>query len=137
MLKKAYLTHLIFLLIFIAFGFSLNSWHLFGIDPNFLPLFAFPGYFILGFTFGVMSRNSFLGGLVIIFPLTFLSWLIAFTLSWSSGGITALVQAFSENLQNVLVAGLVFSSVASVPVFVTYGVGAMSDIIEGRRGEGD
>lgn len=134
MLKRAYLNHLVFLLIFIVFGFSL---HLFDIDPNLLTVYGFSGYFILGLTFGVISRNSFLGGLVIVFPLTFLSWLIAFALSSSSGGITALVQAFSENLQNVLVAGLLFSSVASVPVLVTYGVGAMSDVIVGRRGEGD
>jgi energy-converting hydrogenase Eha subunit C len=134
MLKRAYLNHLVFLLIFIVFGLSLR---LFGIDPNLLPVYAFSGYFILGFTFGLISRNSFLGGLVIIFPLTFLSWLIAFALSSSSGGITALVQAFSENLQDVLVAGLLFSSVASVPVFVTYGFRAVSDIMEGRRGKGD
>lgn len=134
MLKRAYLNHLVFLLIFIVFGFSL---HLFDIDPNLLTVYGFSGYFILGLTFGVISRNSFLGGLVIVFPLTFLSWLIAFALSSSSGGITALVQAFSENLQNVLAAGLLFSSVASVPVLVTYGVGAMSDVIVGRRGEGD
>jgi hypothetical protein len=103
MLKKTYLVYLIFLLIFIVFGFSLLA---VDIDPSVFGIFFFSGYFILGLAFGVVFRKRFLSGLVIAFSTTFLSWLVAFVLFWSFRGIAALVQVFSEGYQNVLVAGL-------------------------------
>jgi len=117
MAKKAYLIYLVFLLIFIIFGFSLLT---IDIDPSVFGIFVFSGYFILGLAFGVVFRKRFLSGLVIAFSTTFLSWLTAFVLFWSSRGITALVQVFSEGYQNVLVAGLVFSVVTSAAVLLTF-----------------
>jgi len=117
MAKKAYLIYLVFLLIFIIFGFSLLT---IDIDPSVFGIFVFSGYFILGLAFGVVFRKRFLSGLVIAFSTTFLSWLTAFVLFWSFRGITALVQVFSEGYQNVLVAGLVFSVVTSAAVLLTF-----------------
>lgn len=134
MLKRADLDYVIFFLILIVFGFSLQFVDL---DPNPFTTFVFFGYFISGVTFGIIFRNKFLGGLAVTFPLTLLSWLIAVALFSSSRGITALVQAFSENFQHVLVAGLLFSSITSVAVLITYGVRRTSDIIEGNRKQRD
>jgi hypothetical protein len=117
MLKKTYLVYLIFLLIFIVFGFSLLA---VDIDPSVFGIFFFSGYFILGLAFGAVFRKRFLSGLVIAFSTTFLSWLVAFVLFWSFRGIAALVQVFSEGYQNVLVAGLVFSVVTSAAVLLIF-----------------
>lgn len=109
--------YLIALLIFIVYGFSLLSF--IDIDPNVFLTFVFSGYFILGVIFGVIFQKRFLSGLVTAFPLTFLSWLIAFALFSSFSGVTALIQAFSEGFQNVLIAGLLFSSITFVAVLLT------------------
>lgn len=115
--KRAYLIYLIFSLSLIAFGLSLL---IIDIEPIAFTTYIFSGHFIFGLAFGVTLRKRFLSGLVIAFPLTLLSWLISFTLFSSSNGITALVKAFSEDLQNALVAGLVFSSLTSAAVLLTY-----------------
>lgn len=116
MLKRAYLLYLVFLLIFLVFGFSLLT---IDIDPDAFTMYIFSGHFILGLAFGVVFRKRFLSGLVIAFPLTLLSWLIAFVLFSSFNGIISLVQAFSEDFQNALVAGLVFSLTTSAGVLLT------------------
>ena len=116
MLKRAFLAYLVFLLIFVVFGFSLLT---FDIDPDAFTVYIFSGHFILGLAFGVVFRKRFLSGLVIAFPLTLLSWLIAFLLFSGSNGINNLVQVFSEDFQNALVAGLVFSSITSAGVLLT------------------
>lgn len=119
MLKRAYLIYLVFVLIFVVFGYSLLT---FDIAQDAFTVYVFSGHFILGLAFGVVFRKRFLSGLVIAFPLTLLSWLIAFLLFSSSNGINALVQAFSEDFQNALVAGLVFSLTTSAGVLLTSAV---------------
>lgn len=116
MSKRARLIYLIFLLSLIVFGLSLL---IIDIEPIAFTTYTFSGHFIFGLVFGVIFRKRFLSGLVIAFPLTLLSWLIAFTLFSSSNGITALAKAFSEDFQNALVAGLVFSSLTSAAVLLT------------------
>jgi hypothetical protein len=76
-----------------------------------------------------------LSGLVIAFPLTLLSWLIAFTLFSSSSGFTALVKAFSEDFQNALVAGLVFSSLTSAAVLLTSAGFKLFQLVSKRIGK--
>ena len=116
MLKRAYLLYLVFVLIFVVFGFSLLA---FDIDPDAFTLYVFSGHFVLGLAFGVVFRKRFLSGFVIAFPLALISWLIAFLLFSSSNGVAGLVQAFSEDFRNALVAGLVFSLITSAGVLLT------------------
>jgi hypothetical protein len=115
-LKRSYLIYLAFLPIFIAYSFCL---FFIDIDPSVFLLSISSGYFILGLGFGVIFRKSFLGGSVGVFPLTFLSWVVAFALFSSSNGFAALVEAFSEGFQNVLIAGLIFSFITFFAVLLT------------------
>jgi drug/metabolite transporter (DMT)-like permease len=110
------LINAIALLIFVVYGFSLSF---IDSDQNIFLTFVFSGYFILGVILGVIFRKMLLRGLVTAFPLTFLSWLIAFMLFSSYGGITTLVQAFSESFNSALLAGLLFSSTTFFAVFFT------------------
>lgn len=129
-LKRAYLTYLILLLVFTVYGFSLSF---VDIDPYDFLTFVFSGYFILGVIFGVIFRKSFLSALATAFPLTFLSWLIAFALFSSFSGVTALVQAFSEGFQNVLTAGVLLSSVTFFAVFLTTAVFKLFQFVSKRN----
>ncbi len=115
-LKRAYSIYLIVLLVFMVYGFSLSF---IDIDPDVFLTFLSSGYFILGVIFGVMFRKRFLNGAVTAFPLTFLSWLIASAIFSSLSGISAVIQAFSEDLPNVLMAGLVFSFITFAAVLLT------------------
>lgn len=114
-LREAYL-YLIILLVFIVYGFSLSFVY---VNGDVFLTYLFSGYFILGVIFAVIFRKKVLGGAVTAFPLTFLSWLIASLLFSGLSGIMTPVQAFSWNFQNVLIAGLIFSSVTFVAVLLT------------------
>jgi len=128
-LKRAYLICLTFLLIFIAYGLGL---FFIDFDPSIFLISISSGYFVLGLVFGVIFRKRFLSGSVVVFPLTFLSWLIAFALFSSSNGITALVQAFSRDSQNVVIAGLVFSFITLFAVLLTAAVFELYQFVSKR-----
>jgi hypothetical protein len=130
MLHKTQLTYTIALLISIAYGFSLS---LINIGSQVFLTLIFSGYIILGIFFGFVFRKDISRSLITAFTLTFFGWIVAVALFWSLDGVTALIQAFSQGLQNVLMAGFLFGFTTILGTFLSVLVLRLLEFISKRR----